>query len=89
MRRDHDNREMKLRAVSGLVVAALMLTLAATRSDARTFGAFAGRPLDNAPMSCFAESGGAVTGTGAAGCVGTPFRIVRGGRFRCRFSWRT
>ncbi len=36
----------------------------ATPVEARVIGGFAGQPLDGTPLSCYAESAGAVRGTG-------------------------
>jgi hypothetical protein len=47
--------------------------LKASAATPRSTGAFAGNPLDGSSSTCFSESAGAVTGTGAAGCVGTPW----------------
>jgi hypothetical protein len=53
--------------------AALLIAALAPPAHARSQGAFAGSPLDNSSSSCFAETAGGIQGTGAAGCVGTPF----------------
>jgi hypothetical protein len=62
-----------MKCVMGIGVMALLVVTLEPLAKARSIGAFAGNPLDGSSWSCFAESAGAVTGTGAAGCVGTPF----------------
>jgi hypothetical protein len=56
-------------------VAALMMPMSSV--EARSVGAFSGNPLDGSSSLCFAESAGAVTGTGATvggvACVGHPY----------------
>jgi hypothetical protein len=57
-----------------LAVGTLVSVVLVSKADARTIGAFAGLPLDGDNIiPCFAESGGAVTGTGAHACAGVPY----------------
>jgi len=60
--------------VVGLVGGCVLVLAPVAKATTRTLAAFAGNPLDGSSLaSCFAESSGAVTGTGTTGCVGTPF----------------
>jgi hypothetical protein len=65
----------KIALGAGLLLGALVMAVATDVGASTTslIGGFAGGALDSSSPTCFAEWAGAVTGTGAAGCVGTPF----------------
>jgi hypothetical protein len=65
----------------------------ASNAQANSIGGFAGKPLDGTPLSCYAESAGAVRGTGdtSTQCTANSERwevnlpIDRGGTFQMSF----
>jgi hypothetical protein len=83
------------RKVARLSQSALVLGILgmAMSAQARTIGGFSGKPLDGTPLSCYAESAGAVRGTGdtSAACTANSERwevnlpIDRAGMFAMSF----
>lgn len=61
-----------LAAVPIAIIVAFAIVAFGAHAHGRSMGAFGGRPLDGTPWKCYAESAGAVTGSGAGGCVGVP-----------------